>query len=102
MNAFNRIIAAGNTYNPCLLVLSTKGYLIFAECLSNGRPLWCAIKDGHEFSAYSPPELLGIVGLWEAFGNNWNRQTPDLVGEILSAISEQNDGTIGEQNDGAD
>lgn len=76
-----RIVAAGNTYNPCLLILRSMGYKLWAE-ESNERLLWNADKDGHSFTGYSPPELLGIVVLWESYGSNWNQQRPDLIGEI--------------------
>src|SRR5215469_8364167 len=63
------IVAAGNTYNPCLLVLRQKGYLLSAE--EGGElTLWEAKKDGLSFAGLSPPELLGIVALWERFGRS--------------------------------
>jgi hypothetical protein len=75
------LVAAGNTYNPCLLILTQKGYRLWVEegeeCL-----LWNAEKAGQSFMAYSPPELLGIVILWEELGENWNRQHPDLISEL--------------------
>ena len=32
--------------------------------------------------AYSGPELLGLVDLWEHLGENWNQQKPDILGEL--------------------
>ena len=81
------ITAAGNTYNPCLLVLQKKGFELRAEELDNGS-LWCASKDGRKFSGYSPPELLGIVAMWESLGDDWNQQRPDLLGELLENAAE--------------
>jgi hypothetical protein len=77
------LVAAGNTYNPCLLILRDRGYRLWAE-ESGERLLWNASKDGHCFAGYSPPELLGIVVLWECFGDEWNRQRPDLLGEVTN------------------
>jgi len=77
------LIAAGNTYNPCLLLLRDKGYQLSAE-ESGERLLWNASRDNHSFTAYSPPELLGIVVLWENFGDHWNRQDPNLIGELCA------------------
>ncbi|HEY2156726.1 MAG TPA: hypothetical protein VGH33_13930 [Isosphaeraceae bacterium] len=75
------LVAAGNTYNPCLLVLREKGYDLWAEEGLQSM-IWSAAKDGHEFAAYSPPELLGIVVLWEHLGADWNRKGSDVLGEL--------------------
>lgn len=80
------LVAAGNTYNPCLLLLRDKGYHLWAE-ESDDRMLWNASKNEHQFMAYSPPELLGIVVLWESFGEGWNQQHPNLIGEVLEHAS---------------
>lgn len=82
------IIAAGNTYNSCLLILRSKGYELHAE-ESDERLTWMASKDGNSFLAYSPPELLGIVTLGESLGNDWNQQQPNLLGEVLENASEE-------------
>lgn len=87
MTESESIVAAGNTYNPCLLILRGKGYELSAE-ESGERLLWNAKKDSHSFMGYSPPELLGIVVLWESYGTNWNQQRPDLIGEITENASE--------------
>ena len=81
------LIASGNTYNPCLLVLRQKGYRLWLEKGENGS-LWCAGKDDQSFLAYNGPELLGLIVLWEQFGNDWNKQTPDLYSELLDEMSE--------------
>lgn len=88
------IVAAGNTYNPCLLLLQGKGYQLQAE-ESGERVLWMARKDDNSFLAYSPPELLGLVILGESFGAEWNRQQPNLLGEVLEQASEDQDGWLG-------
>ena len=80
------LAASGNTYNPCLLMLKSKGYCLWAE-ESGERLLWNASKGCHSFMAYSPPELLGIVSLWEAFADNWNQQEPDLVVDLTKQAS---------------
>lgn len=63
------LVASGNTYNPCLIVLRNKGYDLWLEKGENGS-LWCAKKGGQSYLAYSPPELLGLVVLWESLGQN--------------------------------
>ena len=81
------LVASGNTYNPSLLVLRQKGYRLWLEKGENST-LWCASKDSQNFLAYNGPELLGLVVLWEHFGSDWNRQTPDLYGELIEEIGE--------------
>lgn len=81
------LVASGNTYNPCLIVLRQKGYDLWLEQGDSGS-LWCAKKDGQHFLAYSGPELLGLVSLWEHFGPGWNRQQPDIYGELVDNVEE--------------
>lgn len=81
------LVASGNTYNPSLIVLREKGYDLWLEPGENGS-LWCARKDGQSFLAYTGPELLGLVALWEHFGPNWNRQTPDIYEELIDKLGE--------------
>ena len=79
------LVASGNTYNPSLIVLRDKGYDLWLEQGENGS-LWCARKGGQSFLAYSGPELLGLVTLWEHLGENWNRQEPDVYGELMDKM----------------
>lgn len=81
------IVAAGNTYNPCLLILVEKGYRLPAEQDGEGMS-WRAEKEDRCFVGFSPPELLGVVSLWERFGEDRNRQKPDLIDEVLEAAED--------------
>ncbi len=81
------LVASGNTYNPSLIVLRDKGYELWLERGENGS-LWCAKKGDQSFLAYSGPELLGLVVLWENLGENWNRQQPDIYSELIDKIEE--------------
>ncbi len=81
------LVASGNTYNPSLIVLRNKGYDLWLEKGDNGS-LWCAKKGEHHFLAYSGPELLGLVALWEQFGQDWNQQKPDIYGELIEKLQE--------------
>ena len=75
------LVAAGNTYNPSLVVLRKKGYRLWTE-LGQDNLLWNAEREGRTFLAYSPPELLGLVVLWEEFGDDWSKQHQDIVSEL--------------------
>ena len=81
------LVASGNTYNPSLIVLRRKGYDLWLEAGENGS-LWCAKKGDQRFLAYSGPELLGLVALWEELGDNWNLQAPDIYSELLDKMEE--------------
>jgi hypothetical protein len=77
------LVAAGNTTNPSLIVLRSKAYELRIEQEQDGQTSYVAAKDSREFLAYSAAELLGLVALWENLGDNWNRQKPDVLGELL-------------------
>jgi hypothetical protein len=83
--AQSSLVASGNTYNPCLIVLRDKGYELWLE-KGEDHSLWCARKDGQSFLAYSAPELLGLVTLWEHHGEGWNRQEPDILDELYDKM----------------
>src|SRR5205809_7005129 len=81
------LVASDNTYNPSLIVLRQKGYELWLEKGENGS-LWCAKKAGQSFLAYTGPELLGLVILWENLGKNWNQQQPDIYSELLDKMED--------------
>jgi hypothetical protein len=81
------LVASGNTYNPSLIVLRSKGYDLWLEHGENGS-LWCARKVEQSFLAYSGPELLGLVTVWEHLGENWNQQQPDIYSELLDKLED--------------
>jgi hypothetical protein len=81
------LVASGNTYNPSLIVLRDKGYAVWLEKGESGS-LWCASKGDQSFLAYSGPELLGLVVLWEHLGDKWNQQVPDVYSELLDKMQE--------------
>ena len=79
------LVASGNTYNPSLIVLRQKGYNVWLEKGDDGS-LWCAKKGEQSFLAYTGPELLGLVTLWETLGADWNQQNPDIYGELVDRM----------------
>ena len=81
------LVASGNTYNPSLVVLRQKGYDLWLESGADGN-LWCAKKGDQKFLAYTGPELLGLVALWEQLGENWNQQQPDVYSELIEKMDE--------------
>jgi hypothetical protein len=87
MQVQSSLVASGNTYNPSLLVLRQKGYELWLERGENAS-LWCARKGDRSFLAYTGPELLGLVVLWEQLGENWNQQTPDIYSELVENMED--------------
>jgi hypothetical protein len=81
------LVASGNTYNPSLIVLRKKGYELWLEKGKDDN-LSCAKKGHQQFLAYTGPELLGVVTLWENFGENWNQQQPDVYGELIEKMED--------------
>jgi hypothetical protein len=65
-----------NTYNAALRIIKSKGYKVFLypdereEYLGN----YWAIKGECDFIAEDPLRLLGLISIWEAYGNEWNNQ----------------------------
>lgn len=87
---------AGNTENPALLALRAKGYRVWLEYtryddpknpLYPYQPDYQAEKDGAYFSATTAVELLGLVAIWEARGDDWrSKQTePDILDELMDS-----------------
>jgi hypothetical protein len=81
------LVASGNTYNPCLIVLRQKGYEVWLEKGNHGS-LWCAQKGDRSFLAYNGLELLGLAVLWEELGEGWNKQTPDIYSELIDELED--------------
>ena len=99
------LIDRGNaTNNPCLLLLRSKGYDVRVNCYRYKRDnsvecLYFASKEGVSFSGLSGAEVLGLATLWEAFGEDWNRQEPDVIDEVISTEEVDNDeGNKGDAN----
>lgn len=73
------------THNPALLILREKGYKIEITLDKHGGPsTFIATSPGRRFAACGGAELLGLVTIWEHYGENWNRQEPDVMDEAMS------------------
>jgi hypothetical protein len=87
MSEFVSIASGVSTDNPCMLLIRSKGYKAWIRCYRKKRDnsvrcLYFAASDGVSLSAWSGPELLGLVALWEAYGRDWCRQEPDAMTDI--------------------
>jgi hypothetical protein len=81
-----RIADAGDTYNYALAAVYDKGYKVFLyphPCDDEKQSYW-AIASGREFKASDPLELLGLIGIWERFGDNWHQEEiPDYLDQLF-------------------
>ena len=68
-----RIADAMNTYKYALTVIRDKGYKIFLLPDSREEYLgdYWAYKDGRDFIGGDPLRVLGLIGIWEQFGDEW-------------------------------
>ena len=91
-----QLTEAGNTWNPALEAFHRKGYRLWVElddADDEAQAIWCAEKDGHLFNAFGPVALLGLVALWEQFGDNWRDgvSTRDWYDEIFARATGEHD-----------
>jgi hypothetical protein len=74
-----------NVYNTALVILQQKGYTLRHD---REKDTWHADKDGWEFLADNPIELLGLLSIYdnhapkEKGGNWWKINKPDLLAEL--------------------
>lgn len=75
------------TYDPALLVLKSKGYTVRLEAVEDRFAEWHAQKGDDEVVATNPVELLGLVALWEARGDDWERRSdePSIYEELVES-----------------
>lgn len=91
MNPCFNLASSGNTTNPSLFVLRTKGYDLEVKNIREEFCLFIAKKEGRQFVGNSAPELLGLVTLWEHLGDNWKDQLsaiPDILEKVITTESE--------------
>lgn len=76
-----KIAEAGNTENPCFLVIESKGYALSVRHYSEDPDDidFIAEKNGNKFIAESGPSLLGLIAMWENRGDDWQtRENEDF------------------------
>lgn len=107
-----RIADAMNTYQYALTLIYQKGYKIFLvpDVREEYLGEYWAIKDQRDFIADDPLRLLGLIHIWENFGDEWyenprfpllnddkilSRALPDTIADF-EAMSEQDFQTLKE------
>ena len=74
-----------NVYNTVILILQKKGYQTWYD---EQADLYCAEKDGWDFTADTPCGLLGVVGIYEFKQPEeyeeywWREEGPDLYHQL--------------------
>lgn len=76
------LCAAANVEVPAYLVLRQKNYSVTASGNS-----WYAEKDGLRFQAENVIELLGVVSMFEARGDNWAATDLEIDGFLTRYCS---------------
>lgn len=67
--------SAGNAITACLQALLDKGYRLRAVGPDEeGCYSYVASRDGESFAAENGMELLGLVALWEMWGEDWQNK----------------------------
>jgi hypothetical protein len=54
--------------------------------------LYIASKDKREFVGHSAPEVLGLVTMWEHFGDDWlskKNDLPDILDEVITDVTDK-------------
>jgi hypothetical protein len=59
------LVGSGNVYNTCLRIMRSRGYSLTFESTENDFFQWWAEKNGYDFVANNPIELLGLVSIYE-------------------------------------
>jgi hypothetical protein len=78
----SHITAAGNVEVPAYLALGQLGFEIERRNLESGVEWWIARKNGEEFSAPSPLEVLGLCLMRTTRGDAW-KATDDEINSYL-------------------
>ena len=75
-----------NVYNTALVILERKGWTVRHD---SEHEWWFAVKEGWEFLADDPIQLLGLVGVFEYHAPKqkaeywWKIDEPDLFSRFL-------------------
>jgi hypothetical protein len=77
----------GNTYNPALAVIRALGYALRLE-KHEDYDQWVAVKNDCQISAHNPLSLLGLVSVWEQFGEQWNEPRDSILDELYDSVVE--------------
>lgn len=89
-----RIASAGNTVNHALEALRAKGYTVVLRPAASDDALnqYWATRDGRDFIACDPVEVLGLISLWEQFGDEWrDRAVPSHHDALMTAAFPEDD-----------
>jgi hypothetical protein len=80
-----RLADAMNTYNSALVVLRRKGYQLYIYPDEREGYLgdYWAIKEKRDFIAKDPLRLLGLVSIWEHFGDQWEDTPEEQIDDAI-------------------
>jgi len=77
------------------MVLRLRGYRLRESYNEQtGDLYYSAFKDSHEFVAFGAEALLGIVSIWETFGEDWQSAIHSFEFDEREEFSEDADGNV--------
>jgi len=82
-----RLADAMNTYNAALGAIRGKGFRVYLvpDAREDHLGTFWAIKDRRDFIASDPLRLLGLISMWEYWGDDWQTQgDANLYQEVVS------------------
>ena len=79
---------AGNTFNYALSTIVEKGYKVFLvpDKREDFFGDYWAINKTHRFAGSSPLVVLGLIGIWEKYGDDWWSNPENSPKDYLSLI----------------
>ena len=92
------VIGAGEyTGITCYQIIKSKGYEVemkltkkddfYAVAYDDFEQIWYAAKDGRKFEAINCTELLGLIALWELYGDDcMHKDTAEDINEYRALI----------------
>lgn len=82
-----------NLYNRALTILEAKGFKLFLLPVPDkedpGRCYYWAVKGGRDFDAEDPLRLLGMIAIWEQYGDDWYHNPKMETKKIMSRLEER-------------
>lgn len=73
-----RIVASVNTEVPSWLALKEQGWEIKKIDSVGSKKLWVATKNGTDFIGGNPIELMGLIAMYEARGEQWQAEAEQI------------------------
>ena len=85
----HRLVAAGNTMAPAVLVLERLGFAVSRDTGAAEGLEWRAVNSSLEVRGDDPVQLLGLVVLYQQRGSEWRASDDEIQAFIAKHHPEQ-------------